>query len=369
MQFQPRLSRACFVSSCLACSVLVACGSGSISREQPVDEEQVWEPPSKVPAGSPVARHGQLRLEGTQITDENGKPYQLRGVSTQWLNFDSAFSGNPDNLAWMRDNWNVSLIRGAMGVEMGSGYLSDAGYMTKRIEDVIHHAIDAGTYVLVDWHDHNATMHQSEAVSFFKSMAKKWGKYPNIIWETFNEPTFVDWQTELKPYHEAVVAAIRSEDPDNIIVLGDPIWSQQPNIAVTAGGETADGGVLDARVEGENLMYTLHFYACTHGADVRANGQAALDAGLPVFVTEWGATTADGGLPDPKTGAEGQVCEAEAQAWMDWMNENKISWAAWRLQACPDASCILESGASYSGGWGQEDLHGHGPFVVKSLLE
>jgi endoglucanase len=258
-------------------------------------------------------------------------------------------------------------MRAAMGVEPAGGYLSEAEYMTERLELVIQNAIDAGVYVIVDWHDHNAHMNESQAVDFFRRMAKKWGEYPHIIWETFNEPTFVDWVTELKPYHEAAVAAIRSEDPDNIIVLGNPIWSQQPNAPIDA--VHPDGTVMDAPVEGDNLMYTLHFYACTHDAGVRANGQAALDAGLPVFVTEWGATTADGGVPDPQTGMEGEPCEAEGQEWIDWMNDNRISWAAWRLQACPDVTCILKGGADYGGGWEQDDLHGHGPFVVRNLLD
>lgn len=340
-------------------TVGLGCGSGSVDRDPETEQAAPWEPPDEVPPGSPVARHGQLRLDGTQIVDESGAPYQLKGISTQWLNFEGSFSRNGDNVIWMRDNWNLQLIRGAMGIETNGGYLADAEYMTERLEMVVQNAIDAGVYVIIDWHDHNAHLNQAKAVDFFRRMAKKWGDYPHIIWETFNEPTRADWVTELKPYHEAAVAAIRSADPDNLIVLGNPIWSQQPNAPATT----------NAPVEGENLLYTLHFYACTHDASVRANGQAALDAGFPVFVTEWGATTADGGLPDPVTGAEGEPCEAEGQEWMDWMNDNRISWAAWRLQGCPDVTCILKGGSRYSGGWTEDDLHGHGPFVVRNLLD
>jgi endoglucanase len=233
------------------------------------------------------------------------------------------------------------------------------------MERVIQNAIDAGVYVIVDWHDHAAHEHEAEAVAFFLEMARKWGDYPHIIWETFNEPVHeVDWLTLLKPYHEAAVAAIREHDPDNLIVLGNPFWSQRPNEPLLTGIVT-DAGVEPAVVEGDNIMYTLHFYACTHGADVRANGQAALDAGIPVFVTEWGATTADGGI----LAQGGRFCEAEGTEWMDWMTENRISWAAWRLQACSDISCILTPGAAYSGEWTDDDLNGHGAFVVDSLLD
>jgi len=344
---------------------VVGCGSGSVSRSGEEIETKVdWKPPKQSPEGSPVAKHGQLRLEGTQIVDESGDPIQLEGISTQWLNFEGSFSSSKDAVLWMRDHWDVELIRGAMGVEETGGYLAAPGVMRDKMERVIQNAIDAGLYVIVDWHDHYAHDHEAQAVRFFKEMAEKWGDYPNIIWETYNEPWGeVDWLTQLRPYHEATVAAIRSRDPDNLIVLGNPFWSQRPNepLRAVAGG---DAGVEPAIVEGDNLMYTLHFYACTHGADVRANGQAALDAGLPVFVTEWGATTADGGILEQG----GRFCEDEGREWMEWIDENHLSWAAWRLQACSEISCILAPGSRYAGDWTDADLNGHGAFVVENLM-
>lgn len=342
----------------------LACGSGTAERAEAANEEETeWVPPDGPPKGSPVDRYGQLRLEGTQLVDRDGNAVQLKGVSTQWLNYEGSFSSNPDNVSWMAKHWDIDVIRGAMGVEDSGGYLDGPDNMQRRVELVIQHAIDAGVYVIVDWHSHHAEMNQAEAVSFFSKMAEKWGDYPHIIWETFNEPWGdYDWSGVLKPYHEAVVAAIRKQDKDNIIVLGTPFWSQHPEAALE-GSEPVEGETPPGAVEGTNLMYTLHFYACTHGADVRANGQAALDAGLPVFVTEWGATTADGGI----LAQGGRLCEPEATEWMDWMEENKISWAAWRLDACTDISCLLKPGAPYSGNWSEDDLNGHGPFVVANL--
>jgi endoglucanase len=72
-------------------------------------------------------------------------------------------------------------------------------------------------------------------------------------------------------------------------------------------------------------------------------------------VTEWGATNADGGL-------DGQVCASEAQAWLDWMKTNQISWTAWKLDDCNDSSCILNPGTPVTGNW-DNSLHGHGSLV------
>jgi endoglucanase len=110
-------------------------------------------------------------------------------------------------------------------------------------------------------------------------------------------------------------------------------------------------------------MYTVHFYACDHKGTERGYAQTAYAAGLPIFVTEWGATPADGGAANPT------VCADDAQAWHDWMNQEKISWAAWKLDGCKDSSCILKSeDAPVDGGWTDQWLNGHGPFVVQKLM-
>ena len=118
-----------------------------------------------------------------------------------------------------------------------------------------------------------------------------------MIYETYNEPTGVTW-AQIKPYHEAVVAAIRAVDTDNLIVLGTPNWSQDVDLAA------ADP------VAGTNLLYTLHFYACTHKQSLRDKANKAISMGLPLFVTEFGATPADGGVT--KSG-DNYVCEARDQ--------------------------------------------------------
>src|SRR5690606_15801585 len=42
--------------------------------------------------GHPVERHGHLKVSGNKIVDEHGAFVQLRGVSTQWLNWEKDYS-------------------------------------------------------------------------------------------------------------------------------------------------------------------------------------------------------------------------------------------------------------------------------------
>jgi endoglucanase len=189
-----------------------------------------------------------------------------------------------------------------------------------------------------------------------------------VIYETYNEPTGVTW-AQIKPYHQAVVAAIRAVDSDNLIVLGTPNWSQDVDLAA------ADP------VAGTNLLYTLHFYACTHKQSLRDKGGKALSMGLPLFVTEFGATPSDGGVT--KNG-DNYVCEAETSTWFTWMAQNNISGASWKLDQCTDSSCILTADAPVDGPWtdnyltsdtagtaidGGEKGGGHGQFVVNWIRQ
>jgi hypothetical protein len=187
-----------------------------------------------------------------------------------------------------------------------------------------------------------------------------------VIYEPYNEPAVrgVLW-AQIQPSHEAVVAAIRAVDPDNLIVLGTPTYSQDVDLAAA-----------DPLTDATNLLYTLHFYACTHKQALRDKANKAISMGLPLFITEFGATPADGGVV--KSG-DNDVCEGEANTWFAWMAQNNISGASWKLDQCTDSSCILTADAPVDGPWtdnfltsdtggtpidGGEKGGGHGLFVV-----
>jgi endoglucanase len=209
--------------------------------------------------------YGQIKVSNGQVVSSSGSPVVLRGMSLFWSSFsEGAPFYTADVVKQLKCNWNINLIRAAMGVEEGSGYLNNQASQQQLVETVIQAAIDNGIYVLVDWHDHNAQNHKSQAIAFFKAIAQKYGSNPHIIYETFNEPLQVDWASVVKPYHVDVVAAIRAIDPDNIIVLGTPTWSQDVDVA--AGNP----------VSGTNLCYTLHYYAATHKQSLRDKASAAL---------------------------------------------------------------------------------------------
>lgn len=200
-----------------------------------------------------------------------------------------------------------------MGVDESGGYISDTNNENKnKVKAVVDAAIANDMYVIIDWHSHHAEDYETEAVDFFTEMAQTYGDYPNVIYEIYNEPlNTADWSTTIKPYAEDVIAAIRAEDPDNLIIVGTSTWSQDVDIASQ---DPIEGHI--------NIAYTLHFYAGTHTQYLRDKAAQALSNGIALFVTEWGTVSASG---------DGDVATLETESWMAFLRSNNISHA--RLRA------------------------------------
>jgi endoglucanase len=365
-----RSSFALIVTASVVCSL--ACAADPPTYQPPPRPDSAA---AAAPVGLPVEVHGQLRVAGTNLVDSSGNPVQLKGVSSMWLNWESkSFAESKSALQFMRDYWHLSVIRASMGTDAQGGYLNgNQTGMQKKVETIIQNAIDLGVYVLVDWHTEKAVDQQASAIAFFTALAQKYGSYPNVIWEDYNEPNGYTWD-EIKPYHEAVVDAIRAVDPDNIIVMGTPTWSQDVDVAAQNPVSPTSGTA--------NLMYTLHFYACTHKQSLRDKANFAIAKGFALFVTELGATPADGGVAAK---GDDYVCRDEANRWFDWMALNNVSGVSWKLDQCSDTSCILAASAPTDGPWTDDYLTsdigtkvvstgvtqggGHGLFIVDWLRQ
>ncbi len=294
-----------------------------------------------------VAQHGQLAVEGTQLVDAQGEPIVLRGMSLGWHIWWPQY-WNADVVRWLRDDFRCTVVRAAMGLGPEGGYQDDPDHALTLMREVVDASIDAGLYVIIDWHDHHAHQRTDLAREFFSEMAKQYGARPNVIYEIYNEPVDVEWAT-VKAYAEDVIAAIRKHDPDNVILVGSPHWDQDVHLA-------ADDPIQGA----SNLMYTLHFYAATHKAELRQRGDYALQKGLPLFVSEYGGSEASG---------QGALDMEEWGAWMDWMESHRISWCKWSVSDKEETCSILVPGADPRGGWPQSALTASGLHTRELLRE
>nr|AFQ55680.1 beta-1,4-endoglucanase 2 [Heterodera avenae]AFQ55681.1 beta-1,4-endoglucanase 2 [Heterodera avenae] len=275
---------------------------------------------------------GQLSVSGTKLVSANGQPVQLIGNSLSWHTLWPQY-WDAGTVKGIKCGWNANVIRAAMGVEsvdagngvMKGGYLSDPNNAYRMITTVIEAAISEGLYVIVDWHAHEP--HANEAAAFFTRIAKSYGQYPHILYETYNEPLKISWNNVLVPYHKQVVGAIRAVDQKNVIILGTPFWSQNVD-------EAAQNPIQGFK----NLMYTLHYYASSHFVhDIGNKLRTANSKGLPVFVTEYGVCEASG---------DGRIDQNSANQWWGLLDYFKISYVNWSIAGPPQSCSALQPGTS-----------------------
>lgn len=294
-------------------------------------------------ATGPVSQYGQLvtgknssgkgQIYGSCLGVTDGAEVQVKGMSLYWSLLDNSVEyWNGDAIGNMVKNMKIQVIRAAMatGNEDWSdgkykGYQSNPSQQKDLMNAVVQAAIDNDIYVIIDWHSHKANEQTESAKQFFSEMAQKWGKYDNVIFELFNEPENQDWNT-VKNYANQIVPVIRQYS-DNLILVGNPKWDQNPQMAI------------GNQVTGENIAYTMHYYAMSHNSSgdgsPGANALSAMKAGLSVFVSEWGTGSADGG---------GTPGESRNNTWQKYLDNHKLSWANW------SASHISEGTAAFGGG-------------------
>jgi endoglucanase len=280
----------------------------------------------------PVKEHGNLSVKGTKMVDEHGKVTVLNGVSYGWHNWWPRFY-NKESVKWLADDWKCSVVRAAMGVEPKKGYIDQPDWSKEKIEAVIQGAIENDIYVIIDWHSHSIKL--DAAKTFFAEMATKYGKNPHVIYELYNEPVKDTWQ-QVKDYSIELIKTIRAIDPDNIILIGSPHWDQDIHLAA------------DEPIEGfDNIMYTCHFYATTHGKFLRERCDYAMKKGLAVFISESAGMEASG---------NGPINYTEWQNWIDWCKKNDISLVSWSIADKNETCSMLKTSASDKGNWKEEDM-------------
>ncbi|BAV06130.1 endoglucanase [Filimonas lacunae] len=277
-----------------------------------------------------------LQVTGTQLSDSTSQPVTLYGMSFGWSCFHPRFY-TAETVQWLKNDWKANVVRAAMGIEPEDGYLKNPEGNIKRITTVIDAAIKTGIYVIIDWHSHN--IFTREAQVFFDSMSARYGHYPNVIYEVLNEPMHQSWQ-DIKQYSATIIATIRKNDPDNIILVGNPEWDQRIDL------------VQKDPIKGySNIMYTMHFYAGTHKQWLRDRTDEAIRNGIPVFISESAGMEATG---------DGPMDYPEWQRYYEWIVKNKLSWITWSVSDKKETCSVLLKSASSKGQWKPGDLRESG---------
>lgn len=315
--------------------------SGNPSDRQAPDPEDTF-----------TALHGALSVNGTDLTDQNGEPIRLYGMSTHGIAWFPQYV-DYDAFRTLRDDWNTNCIRLALYSDEYNGYSSGGNQeeLKALVKNGIDYATELGMYVIVDWHvlnDQDPNVHKEDAMGFFQEISSLYKDHTNILYEICNEPNgYATWDS-VKAYADEVIPVIRENDADAVILVGSPTWSQSIDQAAAS------------PLEFDNVMYTLHFYAATHTDDLRSRLETCVNNGLPVFVSEFGMCDASG---------NGSNDFVQADKWMELLDEYHISFFCWNLSNKAETSSVLKSDCEKTAGWTEDDLSESGRWIREYFID
>ncbi len=305
-------------------------------------QEMAWE-------DTPVGKHGSLHVSGTQLMDEHDQPTILRGASTHGMHWGEMTPFvNKAAFQNLRDEWGVDMVRLVSYVTQGGYTQGSQATLDAAIQNGVSYAEDLGLYAIIDWHIHAEDPNSSkdQAITFFDKYSEMYKDKDHVIYEICNEPTGTPWSS-IKLYAEDIVDTIRANDKDAIIIVGTNTWSQDVDEVATNGGKLTDS----------NVMYTIHFYSGTHGQSLRDKVTTALNAGTPVFCTEFGICDASG---------NGSFDVEEANAWIDYFEEKGISYSCWSLCNKDESASMISPQSTKKSGWTNEDLGATGAWLINT---
>jgi endoglucanase len=271
---------------------------------------------------------------------------QLRGISSHGLQW-FPHCVTKDAIAHLVTKWGINLFRAVIYPDADKqGYFGNPAWFDAYVANIVTWCRELGIYVIIDFHvmDHgNPNYYLSSqgastgpAIDFWKKYAKLYKGESHVLYEIANEPNGNDvtWDV-VRAYHNAVISAIRGIDPETIIIAGTPTWSQDIHLAFA-----------NLVNEPRNVMYTFHFYAASHGS--LYSRVADYKDILPIFVSEWGLSEADGG---------GTADTDTARYFLDLFSSAGnpggvvLSWTMWSWCDKAETSAILVAPACSSKIW------------------
>ncbi len=294
---------------------------------------------------------GQLQVNGSQLCSKDGEPVVLRGISSLGLSVSERYL-NDDCFHDISHLMGVNVFRLAMYTSgVGSVGYCTGGDKNRLMEDIgkgVQAAKNNDMYVIIDWHildDGDPNEHIKEAKDFFDQVSLKYKDEKHVLYEICNEPNGVEWE-DIRRYADVIIPVIRSNDPDSVIIVGTPNWSQDVDVAA------ADP------LDYENLLYTLHFYSATHKQELRDKANAAHEKGLPIFVSEFGITASTGNYP---------YDIEEGDVWIDFLEERKISYVMWQFSKATEACSAIRSDCLKTSGFEYDDFSQSGQWLIETI--
>jgi len=244
-----------------------------------------------------------LRVKGNVLL-AGDKPVTLRGVAVG--DPILARAGRPlSDYQRIAREWHANVVR--ISLHPAVWKHQPHGQVLDVLNREINAALDAGMYVILDWHtigwpdgyyekidkdwtDDPKDLYDSNfelAKSFWDEASARFGGDGRIIFELWNEPVLSlgeedtdsvrpQWKRE-KPYMAKLLGVVRSHTGNVVLATGNE-WAYDLQ------------AIRNDLLAGENVAYAWHIYAGSDDNDEAAWARNLddLQTVAPVMVTEWG---------------------------------------------------------------------------------
>jgi endoglucanase len=278
-----------------------------------------------------------LRVNGKWIEDEAGDRVTLRGISFCGFNNswgEKALPDFPEKISQVTNGvngWYPNLLR----LPIKDYHLNDFSLeeIARTLQEGVDECVRQKVYCIIDWHavdgeegaDWRSPEMERKTKEFWSYIAPRFKNYSNVIFEVYNEPGYpkavtaenwLNWRAKAQNW----VDLIREQAPNNIILIGSPLWSQIIQFAP------------QYPFQGDNLAYVNHTYPGMEESWPRDVGMEydweevfgkAADR-VPIFMTEFGwQSTGSWGMGRGMTADFGQPMK-------DLLSDRpNINWTIW----------------------------------------
>jgi len=327
----------------------------------------------------------ELRVSGNRLVDADGREVWLQGLNAGGL--ESVPNGDQvvKSVVVAIDGWKANCIRLPVNEAFWNGtgpYQGDGGVSYRAcVDKIVRLAANRGAYVAIDLHRFRAP--RAEHADFWRAVAKKYKNHPAVLFDLFNEPNNISWETwrnggwvgeqgrhdesaflskEEKAKNrgfqsvgmQALVDAAREGGARNVVIASGMFWANDltgiESEAIER-GEKPSYRLSDPK--GNGVVYEWHTYHW-HPGWARILPVAAKH---PVFLGEVGASPLGVITFIPDRDQEDPY--AFSPNMIGFIQKHRINWTAWCFHPSA-APCVIKS-------WDYDPTPYWGDFVKRAL--
>lgn len=307
----------------------------------------------KAANGSAFYHNGMLRVDGAKFVNMCEKTTQLKGFTTGNAALNQECLTYPRLFNFIANDWNASVMRVSVHADGKGGYCAtgsdqvmDQILFNDYLDNIVSSCARTGMYCVLDWHLNNGDPMSSmeEAKTFWSFVSARYQKFDNVMCEICSNPT-VEWET-IKSYADTIIPMIRENNPNKVIICGMP-----------KGNRDIEAVMADP-LKVSNVAYGLNIFAGSDAKEMRSKISNAVAKGFPVMVTDLSLLSS----ADANT-----LSLDEANEWINFLNDNRITWACSKFASDGSVSASLNLGGCDAGDWTVGSTAGE--FMMKRLAE